>query len=99
MLYQANFAGRGGISYPHAKDRINSSDEDEDAEVISLLMMGTTEPIIAEAPSPTMKDIFDDLHQEGHQISTAAPTEGERVEPEATAAEEVIIGRGHEGGA
>lgn len=64
-------------------------------------MMGIREPIIAEYPSPALEEIFGDLHPESNQTSTTCPevVEGERVEVGATATEEVIINRGHEGGA
>lgn len=63
-------------------------------------MTGSGEPIAIEDPSPTMEDIFENLHLEDHQMSTSSPisTKVERSEPEMTAAKEVIIDRGQGGG-
>lgn len=47
-------------------------DKEKKEEIASLPMMGSGEPITIEDPSPTMKDIFGDLHPEGHQTITTS---------------------------
>lgn len=60
-------------------------------------MMGGSELIVAEDPSPTMEDIFYGLNLKGRQISTALRRLPERSQR--LPRSEVIIDKGHEGDA
>lgn len=51
-------------------------DEDAEEEVGSLSMIDAREKIIAEDGSPTMGEVFSDLHPEGHQTSSASSSRG-----------------------
>lgn len=72
MSCHAYFPGRRGISYPRAESTLPHAkfwDEDKEEEVISFLMVGSTEPVVIEDPYLTMEDIFGDLNSRGHQTN------------------------------
>lgn len=48
-------------------------DEEDEEGIVNLPMMGDGEPIITNDPSPTMEDIFKDLHQKGQKINITSP--------------------------
>lgn len=68
MLCGNYFAGGPGISHPYIRYTINSTlcgSLGRGRDVISLPMVGAREAIVAEDPSPTMKDFFGDVNLEG----------------------------------